>query len=265
VAHPALSHIRCFLLDMDGTTFLGSRLLPGAGRLLGLLQTRCLDYLFLTNNSARRREQYADKLRGLGLDILPDRIMTSGEAAAIYLSRQKQGASVYVVGTPALEEEFRQHGFALTAETPDFAVLGFDTTLTYDKLSRLCGLVRDGVAYIATHPDINCPVEGGFIPDTGAMIALVEASTGRRPDVIVGKPHRPIVDAVLARTGVPLNAMCMVGDRLYTDIALGAHGVTTVLVLTGETQPDDLTHATVIPDLVARDLDHLADLLEAPR
>ncbi len=256
-----LHAVRCFLLDMDGTVFLGDRLLPGARRLLALLRARDIGHLFLTNNSSHHREHYAAKLQRLGLEVRSEEIFTSGEATARYLHARQPDARVYLVGTPALEDEFRAHGFRLVAERPDFAVLGFDTTLTYAKLRRLCDLVRAGVPYIATHPDVNCPVEGGFIPDIGAMMALVEASTGRRPDVIVGKPYPPMVEAVVARTGLPTAAMCMVGDRLYTDIALGRAGVRTVLVLTGETRREDLAGAAHRPDFVMADLAELADRL----
>lgn len=256
-----LARARCFLLDMDGTIFLGNRLLPGARELFDTLRERGLEYLVLTNNSSRQPGQYADKLRRLGLDVPDNRIFTSGEATATYLCQQMPGARVYVVGTPGLEDTFRAAGFTLDEERPDVAVLGFDTTLTYHKLWRLCDLLRAGLPYIATHPDVNCPLPGGVMPDTGAMIAFVEASTGRRPDVIVGKPNPPIVEAVQARTGIPLAETCMVGDRLYTDIALGQAGVTTVLVLSGETTRADLPGAPWQPDYVMQDLAELADVL----
>src|SRR5450759_1420145 len=146
-----LNTIRCFLLDMDGTFYLGDRLLPGRGTRL----------LFLTNNSSKGRRQYADKIGRLGRSLPEEAIFTSGEATAIYLKRQKPGARLFVAGTPALEEELSAHGFTLCQSDPDFVVLGFDTTLTYQKLWKLCDLVRDGLPYIATHPDINCPTETG--------------------------------------------------------------------------------------------------------
>ncbi|NIS81268.1 MAG: HAD hydrolase-like protein, partial [Anaerolineales bacterium] len=134
-------------------------------------------------------------------------------------------------------------------------------SLTYAKMWRLCDLVREGKTYIATHPDKNCPTEGGFMPDIGAMIAFVEASTGRLPDAIVGKPHRLILDGLVAKTGLPLEQLCMVGDRLYTDIALGEHGILTVLLLSGETHEKDLEDSPHKPDLVMRDLAELTDTL----
>lgn len=259
-----LAAIRCFLLDMDGTIFLSDRLLPGADRLLHLFDERGLEYLILTNNSSKARRQYGEKLRRLGLDVPDEKIFTSGEATAIYLRQTMPGARVYLVGTPALEESFREAGFTLVQDGADVAVLGFDTTLTYDKLWRLVDYVRAGTPYIATHPDVNCPLAGGDVmPDTGAMMALVETSTGRRPDVVVGKPNAPIVEAVLARTGIPLDQTCMVGDRLYTDIALGRAGVRTVLVLSGEARREDLPGAPWQPDLVMENLAALANALEA--
>jgi ribonucleotide monophosphatase NagD (HAD superfamily) len=166
------------------------------------------------------------------------------------------------VGTPSLEAEFRSHGFTLDDQMPQMAVLGFDITLTYAKLWKLCNFVRAGLPYIATHPDVNCPTETGFIPDIGSMIEMMAASTGRRPDVIIGKPNQPIVHALVEKTGIPVTQMCMVGDRLYTDIALGKTGLATVLVMSGETRPEDLSKSPFKPDLV---MQNLAELLQSLR
>jgi len=234
-----LNQIRCFLFDMDGTIYLGDHLLPGARELLAHLEAGGLPFYFITNNSSRSRADYAARLRQLGLPYGEDHIFTSGEA------------------TPSLETEFAGYSFELVADNPDYVVLGFDTTLTYQKLWKLCDLVREGRPYIATHPDINCPTETGFMPDIGAMMALVEASTGRRPDVIIGKPYAPLVEAVTAKTGVPAGQLAMTGDRLYTDIALGEAGITTILVLSGETKRGDLAASPHKPDFVFRDLAEL--------
>jgi HAD superfamily hydrolase (TIGR01457 family) len=260
-----LLQIKCFLLDMDGTFYLGDRLLPGAFELIDLLKQRGIQFLFLTNNSSRTRKEYADKIRRFGLDLSEQAIFTSGEATAIFLAKQKPGAKLFIVGTPALEREFLEHGFHFSDEDPDFAVLGFDTTLTYNKIWKLCDLVTAGVPYIATHPDINCPTETGFMPDIGAMIAMVAASTGKQPDIIIGKPFSPIIEALTGKLNLPVDALCMVGDRLYTDIALGKTGLTTVLVLSGETHPGDLVSSPFQPDFVMRDLSELVSNLEMVR
>src|SRR5215212_3671361 len=137
----SLSQVRCFLLDMDGTFYLGERLLEGALDFIQVLQERGCEYLFLTNNSSKDSQQYVEKITRLGLPISRDKVFTSGEATAMQIRDEKPGARVYIVGTSALENEFLAHGFVLEAEQPDFIVLGFDTTLTYSKLWTLCTLV----------------------------------------------------------------------------------------------------------------------------
>ena len=255
-----LQQIRCFLMDMDGTIYLGSQLLHGAADWLNLLDDRGIAYYFLTNNSSKSQVEYARKFSRLGLSIPEEKIFTSGEATAIYLKQHFPDAALYVVGTPPLVMEFERHGFSFSESDPEVAVLGFDTTLTYDKLRKLCDLVVAGKPYIATHPDINCPTEEGFKPDIGSMIELVAASTGRRPDVIIGKPYRPIVDALIEKTGFPIEAHCMIGDRLYTDISLGQWGITTALVLSGETKAADLAGTQYEPDFVVADIAELMEL-----
>lgn len=256
-----LSKTQCFLMDMDGTLYLGNTLLPGAKEWLALLEARGYPYFFLTNNSSRSRVEYTVKLNHLGLPVSEGQIFTSGEATAIYLQQNYPDASLYVVGTPPLQDDFIRHGFKLTDETPDAVVLGFDTTLTYEKIWRLCDLVTAGIPYVATHPDINCPTENGFKPDIGSMIEMVAASTGRRPDIIVGKPHAPMVHALADKTGFSIPSHCMIGDRLYTDIALGQWGITTVLVLSGETKVDDLENSQFQPDIIVQDIAEMTEIV----
>ena len=258
----SLSGIKLFLLDLDGTFLLGDRLIDGSVHFLDVLQSQGKEYLFLTNNSSKHRRLYAEELNQLGVSIPETRIFTSGEATAIFIKNTKPDARLYVVGTPALEDEFRSYGFTLTEVAPDIVVLGFDTTLTYAKLWKLCDLVRSGLPYISTHPDFNCPTETGFMPDIGATIAFVKASTGRDPDQVIGKPNRSIVDAISQKLHLPLDALAMVGDRLYTDIALGASsGITTILVFSGETRPEDLQNSLFQPTYTFKNLGHLADWL----
>lgn len=258
-----LKSARCFLLDMDGTFNLGDQLLPGAIEFIQTITTRGQDYIFLTNNSSRSSLQYAEKITRLGLPISPEQVFTSGEAAALYLHQHLPGGRLFLAGTAELEDEFRRHGFQLVQDAPDWVVLGFDTTITYDKLRRLCDHVRTELPYLATHPDFNCPTPDGPIPDIGAMIAFVKASTGREPDIIVGKPNRLIADTLATKLGVEVSEMVMTGDRLYTDIALGqAAGLPTVLVLSGETQADDIPESPFQPDFIFENLGELARALQ---
>lgn len=257
-----LLNIRCFLLDMDGTLYLSERPIQGALAFIQYLSTKGIEYYCLTNNSSRSQGEYYEKLARLGFEIPSERILTAGDATADLLNKENPGGRIFIVGTPSLESIFESRGFKLVEDDPDTIVLGFDTGLTYKKLEKLCKLVREGFEYVATHPDLNCPTDEGPIPDIGATIAFVEAATGRTPDRIIGKPNRPIVDVVAKTTGISLNQICMVGDRLYTDIAFGLHGLNTVLVLSGETKPDQVPTSEFTPDLVVTDLGDLHEILK---
>ncbi len=235
-----IKDVRFFLLDMDGTIYLGEQLIDGARELLEILEKQGKKAVFLTNNSSKNREAYRKKLEEMGIKVKPEDIFTSGEATAIYLNKIHPGANIFLLGTPMLEEEFTNAGFNLHYdEKPDYVVLGFDTTLTYRKLWQACDYISEGVEFIATHPDINCPVEGGkYMPDAGAMIKLIEASTGVSP-LIIGKPNSHMVDSAREKYAAGKEKMAIVGDRLYTDIQLGINaGIYSILVLSGETTPD---------------------------
>ena len=259
----SLTKVRQFLLDMDGTFYLGDALLPGALAFWNLCRDRGIGCAFLTNNSSRGTETYLRRLRGMGVPHLSaGQIFTSADATLLYLAERRLGPSLLLVGTPSLAEQFRAAGYAPDGGSPQAVVLGFDTTLTYEKLTALCRAVAAGLPYIATHPDMVCPVSDGVIPDIGATIAYVEAVTGRRPDAVIGKPNAAIAQAAARRFGCAVEELCMVGDRLYTDIALGRCGCGTVLVLSGESGRGDLPGAAHQPDLVCEDLAELCGLLE---
>ena len=260
-----IQNTACFLFDLDGTVYLGDQLLPGAEDLLSYLDQESRPYFFLTNNSSRSRVDYSIKLAKYGLDIPLEKIFSSGMATAIFLKKQNPGSKIYLVGTPSLEEEFRTYGFQLVDDDPDYAVLGFDTTLTYQKIWKFCDFVNEGIPYIATHPDINCPTPDGFMPDIGAMMAMIQSSTGKVADIVVGKPNPLMVEAIVELTGFEPGQLTMVGDRLYTDIAMGKAGIHTVLVLSGETKREDLSKAPWQPDLVCEDLRELLDVLREDR
>lgn len=246
-----LSRVRCFLLDMDGTFYLGSRVIEGSLDFLDALERTGRTARFLTNNSSRSASVYAQRLAGMGVPQKYCDVISSAHAAAHYCLREFPGKKCYLLGNPALQEEMRSMGLDLTEENADYVLVGFDTTLDYAKMCRVCDYIREGKPYIATHPDFNCPTETGYIPDMGAIMAFIEASTGRKADVILGKPYRGIVDEALERTGFTLDEMAMVGDRLYTDVATGVrHGMTGILVLSGEATMADVEKSEVVPDLI---------------
>ena len=253
-----LSPYKVFLLDMDGTIYLGDRLFDDTPAFISRLRQTGRELVFLTNNSSRDSAAYLRKLRRLGIRASSKEVFTSGDATTLVLRSERPGASIYLLGTPSLRKSFERAGFRIWSEDrserdkrderedrdkqddrPDYLIVGFDTTLNYKKLACACRLAARGVPYLATHPDFNCPVPGGFIPDAGSIIAFIEASTGKRPRII-GKPQTGIVDALRAREGWMADEMIMIGDRLYTDIALGMNtGIATILVFSGETSRED--------------------------
>ena len=254
-----LDDVRCFLLDMDGTFYLGGELIEGSLDFIERVRATGRDFLFLTNNSSHNAQFYVEKLRRMGLETDRRHVLTSGEATCAVLKARYPGARAFVLGNEYLVEEFREAGIPVDFERPDIVVIGFDTTLTYDKMRAVCDFVRAGLPYVATHPDFNCPTETGFMPDIGAIIAFIEASTGRRPDRVVGKPNPGIVDAVLARTGLKTGQLAMVGDRLYTDIETGLRsGMLSILVMSGETTEAMLAESETVPDLK---FDRLSDMI----
>ncbi len=245
-----LKKLKHYLLDMDGTVYLGNHLLAGSLQFFKTLEKQGKKYFFLTNNSSRNSRSYAEKLRRLGLTVVsPKQVITSGEATAWYLARNG-GKRVYLLGTPELEMDFLRSGHILVAEAPDVVVLGYDTTLHWKKLEKACLFIRQGVPFFATHPDLNCPSEDGLLIDAGSIIKAMEASTGVSP-CVVGKPNAIITEYALRLSGGSHEDTVMVGDRLYTDIAMGSiSGITTVLVLSGETTPEDLKNSPYKPDYI---------------
>ncbi len=252
-----LKEIEVWLLDMDGTIYLDDQLIDGAQDFISFLIEKEKRFLFLTNNSSKSAAAYVQKLLRLGLTfVTEDHVYTSGQATVSYILKHFPNKKVFLLGTPELEGEFIQSNIRLS-DDPDLIVLGFDTTLTYQKLWKICDLIRKGLPYMATHPDINCPVKDGFMPDIGSIMAFIKASTGREPDVIVGKPNFPILQAISEKFTMDLSKVVMVGDRLYTDIAMGEKGIRTVLVLSGETKMEDLQNSPFQPDLVVQSVQEL--------
>lgn len=246
-----LKSITCFALDMDGTVYLGDKWIEGARNFLQAVEAAGKKYVFLTNNSSKDPETYIRKLENMGLETGAGQIVTSGMATIAYLKKNFPGKRVYLLGNELLQAEFLEEGIVLDEKNPEVAVVGFDTSLTYQKMCRICDLVREGLPYISTHPDYNCPTENGFIPDAGAIHAFIQASAGRYPDHIIGKPNSDIMDYLAVKAGAAKEQTAMVGDRLYTDVAAGVNnGYTGILVLSGEAGMKDVEESEVVPHLI---------------
>ena len=257
-----LMNKQLYVFDMDGTIYLGGKPFDFAISFIKNLRANGKRVLFYTNNASHTTPFYMEKLTRLGFEPRENEIMTSGDVTYEFLMRHRHGKLVYLVATDELVEEYRAKGIPLLRgdeDRADIVITSFDTSLTYDKLNNACRFIRGGAEYLSTHPDMNCPTETGFIPDSGAIAAFCTASTGKVPTYF-GKPYRETIEMISEATGYAPSEMCIFGDRLYTDIALGKKfGVTAVLVLSGETQPEDIESAMPSdkPDFV---FESLADI-----
>jgi NagD protein len=246
-----LKGVKCFLLDMDGTVYLSGKLIDGAREAVERLRGRGR-VIFLTNNTSVSRQSYVEKLCGLGIKTDLSDIYTAGDAAIDWLNAHKKYERVFLLGTKKLAEQFAAGGISLCADNPSIVVIGFDTSLEYANLAKACSLIRSGVPFLLTHPDINCPVEGGFIPDVGSFYALIKKSCGAvKPVIICGKPHKPIADGIKKLTGAASRETVMIGDRLSTDMRFAIkNGFKSVLVLSGEADRTSLAKSGLKVDLV---------------
>ena len=269
----ALEGVRLFVLDMDGTFYLGSKLLPRSLEFIKRVSEKGFKYMFFTNNSSRTPERYLEKLENMGLTLDRNDLLTSGDVTIEYLNAHHAAQSVYLLGTEALKNDFAARGVNIfeaqeseagtgySSEKPDIVVVAFDVELTFDKLERACTYIRAGSLFIATHPDINCPMEYGFIPDCGAFCAAITLSTGISPRIL-GKPYPETIEMIEKITGFGRSEIAFVGDRLYTDVKAGANnGAKGFLVLSGETIIDDLEYSDVEPNAIFEDLGDIADCL----
>ncbi|MEO0258850.1 MAG: HAD-IIA family hydrolase [candidate division WOR-3 bacterium] len=251
-----------FLLDLDGTLILGNRALKGARSFIKFLKSNNKKFLILTNNSSRSTAEYARLLKRKGFDINENEIFTSGLATAIY-SKEVGLKDAYILGTKSVIDEFREFGISHNSKSKNL-ILTFDTTLNFRKLSKATKiLLNSGGKYIASHPDNVCPVEDGFIPDVGAMIAFFKEATGRSPDFIPGKPSYYFYKKAMELLNAVKEETIIIGDRLSTDIKTGLDfGITSILVLTGETTIYDLRESNLQPDFVFNDLVEVRRFLE---
>lgn len=237
-----LKNKKLFLLDMDGTIYIDRALFDGTLDFLSHVKASGGRYLFVTNNSSRSTKDYLLKLSTIGIPATEEDFLTATEATVLYLREHHPSATVYAMGTRSFVEELRLAGISVKTELADdidLLLIANDTELTFRKLEDACILLGRGVSYIATNPDLTCPVSYGFAPDCGSFAEMLRNATGRMPHVI-GKPAPEMLLLAMKKYGATGEETLMVGDRLNTDIAAGVNaGVDTVLVLTGESKRED--------------------------
>ncbi len=263
-----LKNIRHIALDMDGTIYNGSHLFPFTIPFLETMKKLGIGFSFLTNNPTKSIDDYLAHLAKIGINSTPGEMFTSAQATIEYLKeKHPKFKRLFLLGTDSMIGEFEKAGFASAADDaddiPDAVVVGFDTSLNYPRLCRSAWWASKGVPYIATNPDRVCPNNmRTILVDCGSICTCIERATGRKPDVVIGKPDPRMLGGILSRHRLKPSEVMMVGDRLYTDVQMAANaGALGVLVLSGESTLDDVEKSELKPDIVAQDLSELQKMM----
>lgn len=261
--------IKHVALDMDGTIYLGGTLFPYTHGFLQTLRDAGLTYSFLTNNPTKSSKDYLKKLDALGIKATKEQMYTSSIATIDYIKlHYPEVKRIFTLGTPSMQREFINAGLELTADSPqdrpDMLVVAFDTTLTYERLCRAAWWAsKTEIPFIATNPDWVCPTDQEVIlVDCGSICSAIEASTKRKPDVVIGKPNPNMLLCISERFGLQPYEIAMCGDRIYTDVAAAQNaGALSVLVLSGETTLEQALTNERQPDVTALNVEEFGKLL----
>ena len=256
-----LDNIDAVFLDLDGTIYLGGDLIPGALEFLKRCDEKGVKRYFLSNNSSRSVQQYVEKLQRFEIPADEKDVLLSTHDLLSWLKKE-QITQTWLIGTEGMKQMIEQNGISTQSEQPEYVVLGYDTEITYEKLAQASIFLHRGVPLVASHPDMVCPSPDGGLPDVGAYLALLKTTTGIDPVHICGKPNAGMILHKIEELGLDASRCAMVGDRLYTDIAMATRaGCIGVLVLSGEATIADVDAlqegAEQQPDLIVGSVDEL--------
>ena len=269
-----LSRIKHVALDMDGTIYLSNTRFPFTLDFLAGLREMGITYSFLTNNPSKSLADYMAKLQKMEIPCTEEQMYTTTIAMIDYIHAEFPSARrLFLLGTPSMISQFEEAGFVSCADSPDdvpdIVVAAFDMTLQYSRLCRAAWWVKQGLPYLATNPDRVCPTDQPTVlVDCGSICKCIEHATGRKPDVVLGKPDPKMLEGIERRLGLEPSQIAMVGDRLYTDIAMARNaGAVGVLVLSGESTLEDVASAPAgsKPDLVCENVLEFGRLLRVAR
>ena len=267
-----LRDIRHVALDMDGTIYSGGTLFESTRPFLALLAELGIGHTFLTNNSSKSAKDYLAHLSKIGIAATADQLYTSTQATIEHLKQRMPAVRrLFVLGTASMSRELASAGFVLTSDSasdaPDAVLVGFDTDLKFSRLCRTAYWISKGKPYIATHPDRVCPTDRPTVlVDCGSICAALKEAAGRVPDVVLGKPDPCMLRGILSRHALVPAQLAMVGDRLYTDMAMARRAnALGVLVLTGETTAKVVANYSPAPDVVVSGLAEFGERLRAAR
>ncbi|MCA0171289.1 TIGR01457 family HAD-type hydrolase [Bacillus sp. RAR_GA_16] len=250
-----MKNYKGYLIDLDGTMYRGTEKIHEAVEFVKRLKEANLPYLFVTNNSSKRKEQVSEKLEDFGVPCTPDHVFTTSMATASYISNEKRDASVYVIGEEGIRDALTDVGLTIQDDNPDYVVVGIDRSITYEKFAKACIAVRNGATFISTNGDIAIPTERGLLPGNGSLTSVVSVSTEVDP-IFIGKPEPIIMEQALAQLGTSKEETLMVGDNYRTDILAGINaGLDTLLVHTGVTTKEHLESVEKLPTYTVQTLD----------
>lgn len=263
-----LKGIRHVALDMDGTIYNGTTLFPFTVSFLEKMADLGIGYSFLTNNPSKSIDDYLKHLDKMGIPGKREEMYTSAQATIDYIKNNYPEAKrLFLLGTPSMIKEFEAAGFISAEDSPndipDMIVAGFDMSLTYSRLCRAAWWVKQGLPYIATNPDRVCPTDQPVVlVDCGSICSCLEYATGRKPDIVIGKPDPRMLSGILTRYNLQPSEVAMIGDRIYTDVKMAENaGALGVLVLSGETTMEIVQEADSRPDVIANDLSEFQQML----
>ncbi len=250
--------MKSFICDMDGVIYKGKNLINGADSFIHKLISSNAKFLFLTNNSEQSAQELKEKLNKLGISGLTENnFITSAIATAEFLKSQEKNKKVFVIGGSAIEEEIQKAGFILTDGTDDeafYVIVGKTKNFNYEMLKKACNLITKGAKFIATNPDIIDPIETGFEPACGSILASIESATNKKA-YIIGKPNALMMQMAKRKLEESSKNLVMIGDRMDTDIIAGMEaGMTTCLVLSGVSTKNTINNFAYKPDYVFEDV-----------
>lgn len=262
----SIKNKKLFLFDMDGTIYSEDKLFSGTLELMNQIKKNGGRYVFITNNSSKSLYDYIEKINRLGIEATDDNFYTSTQATIEYLKNNFKSKKIYCMGTKSFIDELEKNNLHIVTEycnDIDIVLLGFDTELNYLKIKNVCKILNKSDAiYIATNPDLACPVQNGFIPDCGAIAKMIEYATNKQP-IYIGKPEPTMIESVMKKFNVDKEDTIVIGDRLYTDIASGINAnVSTICVLTGEATEEDIKNSSIKPTYVLNSVQNIYELIK---
>lgn len=253
---------KLFLLDIDGTVCKGKQLFSGTREFLRDIKENGGQFVFITNNATKSISEYIENFEELGIMTNYTNFVTASYATIRHLKKNYSNQLIYVMGTKSFIRELKRNHILVTTDCEDkniaCVLVSYDSQLTYEKIQDTCELLSTReVDYIATNPDLVCPIEFGFVPDCGAICEMIEHAVKRKP-FFIGKPETAMIDYALKMNHFTKEATIVVGDRLYTDILSGHRaGVETALVLTGEATEEDAKKSQYQPDYIFNSIESL--------